>query len=323
LNELSRVELLRRILSAGELPRGVEVGIGDDAAVLAAGSGSLVWTVDSAVEGVHFRREWLSCEDIGWRSLAAAASDLAAMGATPRGVLSALVLPEAFTDAELEALARGQAAAATALGTAVLGGNLARGSELSITTTVLGQTPRPLLRKGATVGDVVAIAGPVGVAAAGLELLRRGPGDGAGAGAWAAGVAVAVHAWRRPLARVADGCAAAGRAHAGIDVSDGLALDAWRLAEQSAVGIVLDEVALLTAAGPALASAAAIVARDPLELALFGGEDYALFMAFAPGELVAPFAPVGECVAGGGLWLRARGGETRPIEPRGFDHFAK
>src|SRR5882724_6500915 len=116
-----------------KLPAGVDVGIGDDAAVLESGSAPLVWTVDSAVEGVHFRRAWLSLEDIGWRSLMAAASDLAAMGARPRGILCALVLPPEFSDDDLENLARGQAAAATAIGSAVLGGNLSRGGELSIT----------------------------------------------------------------------------------------------------------------------------------------------------------------------------------------------
>jgi len=92
--------------------RGVVVGIGDDAAVLTQSAGSLVWTVDACVEGVHFRREWASLRDIGWRSFMAAASDLAAMGASPRGALSALVLPESFTDAELDELAGGQADAA-------------------------------------------------------------------------------------------------------------------------------------------------------------------------------------------------------------------
>jgi thiamine-monophosphate kinase len=316
LSELSRVELLRRLFSAGELPRGVEIGIGDDAAVLSGGTRPLIWTVDAAVEGVHFQRDWLSFEDVGWRSLAAAASDLAAMGATPRGVLSSLILPDPFDDTELEALARGQADAAAALGTAVLGGNLARGSALSITTTVLGEALRPILRKGALVGDSVAIAGPIGLAAAGLELLRRGLGD-------AAAAAAAIDAWRRPSARISEGCAAAQRAHAGIDVSDGLVLDAWRLAQESGVAIVLDEGAVLASSGAELGIAAARLSRDPLEFALFGGEDYALFMAFAPGDLVAPFAQVGQCIDGAGVWLRAGDGSTRRLEPRGFDHFER
>src|SRR5204863_6701994 len=119
------------------------------------------------------RRAWMSLREIGFRSLMAAASDLAAMGATPRGVLSALVLPDSIDDADLEDLAAGQREAAELLGTAVLGGNLARGSELSITTSVLGEAAQPILRRGAKQADVLVIAGPIGLAAAGLEALRR------------------------------------------------------------------------------------------------------------------------------------------------------
>ncbi|HEY3594039.1 MAG TPA: thiamine-phosphate kinase, partial [Polyangiaceae bacterium] len=256
MDEQSRLELLRQLFSAAGPMAGVTVGVGDDAAVLAPGGAPLVWTVDGAVDGLHFRRDWMSFEDVGWKSLSAAASDLAAMGAKPRGVLSALILPREFGDDELAALARGQAAAAASLGTAVIGGNLARGNELSITTTVLGEARAPILRKGARAGDVVALAGPVGLAAAGLELFRQGA-------ARHSSTDPAVEAFLHPKARIAAGLAAAGVAHAGIDVSDGLALDASRLARESDVGIVFDGPALLAAAGPDLASVAALLARDP------------------------------------------------------------
>ena len=292
---------------------GVRVGIGDDAAVLAAGDAPLVWTVDAAVEGVHFRHEWMSLEDVGWRSLMAAASDLAAMGATPRGVLCALVLPRSFTDGDLEALARGQDEAARALGTRVVGGNLSRGGELSITTCVLGESSRPLLRKGAVVGDSLAIAGAVGLAGAGLEALRRGMTD--------PHLALAVEAYRRPRARIADGLAAAALGHAGIDLSDGLALDASRLAVESGVGVVLNAERIAAAPGP-LAAVANALSLDPLELALFGGEDFALLASFAAGGVAAGFEVVGRCVAERGLWVELADGTRREIEPRGFDHFA-
>jgi len=319
LDELSRLELLRALFSATALPAGVSLGIGDDAAVLAPAGAPLVWTVDSAVEGVHFRRDWLSLEDIGWRSLTAAASDLAAMGASPRGALSALILPANFSDADLLALARGQAEAAAALGTAVIGGNLARGNELSITTTLLGEGREPVLRGGARAGDVVALAGTVGVAAAGLALLQRGIADGAPGDP----TERALRAFRRPQARVAEGLAAAGHAHAGIDVSDGLALDGWRLARASGVALVLDAPALLRVAGPELTAVAALLARDPLELALYGGDDYALLMTFAAHEVPEPFVAVGTCGAGDGISLRSADGTIRPLEAKGFDHFAE
>jgi thiamine-monophosphate kinase len=320
-SEQSRLELLRALFSK-TTATGVVVGIGDDAAVLAAHEAPLVWTVDAAVEGVHFRRDWMTLEDIGWRSLAAAVSDLAAMGAAPRGVLSALILPDAFDDQDLLALARGQADAAAAFGTAVIGGNLARGRELSITTTALGEAERPILRSGAQSGDVLALAGAVGLAAAALEALQRTGPQLIGSQTHDVELALALSALRRPRARIADGLAAMGRARAGIDISDGLALDCSRLAAASGVGAVLDGGALLGAHGSVLATLAARFGRDPLDWALFGGDDYAILMAFPDASAVpGGFVPVGHCVQSQGLWLRAADGSTRPLEPRGFDHF--
>ncbi len=277
----------------------MEVGIGDDATVLAPGAMPIVWTVDAAVEGIHFRRAWMSLREIGFRSLMAAASDLAAMGATPRGVLSALVLPDSIDDADLEDLAAGQREAAELLATAVLGGNLARGGELSITTSVLGEAAQPILRRGAREGDVLAIAGPIGLAAAGL----------------------AIEAYKRPLARIEDGLRARGVARAAIDLSDGLAMDASRLGEESKVGILFDEAAVLGAGGEALSLAAAALGVEPLEFALYGGDDYALLAAFAPDSIAPSFLRVGMCTGERGLWLVGKDGNRRAIEARGFDHF--
>jgi thiamine-monophosphate kinase len=315
LSELSRLERLRRFFSRSPLPRGIAVGIGDDAAVLSPGGESLVWTVDAAVEGVHFRREWMSLEDVGFRSLMAAASDVAAMGARPRGVLSALVLPADFGDESLDSLTRGQAEAAAALATAVVGGNLARGSELSVTTTVLGSALKPLLRKGALPGDVVAVAGPLGLAAAGIAALERGVSGAA--------VERAIAAYRRPHALIDEGVAAAARAHAAIDVSDGLALDGVRLARESGVGLVLEAEKVRKAGGAELGAAAAALGRDPLELALYGGDDYALLMAFPPDAVAPSFEPIGICTADAGVFLERAGGGRSALEHRGYDHFGR
>ena len=313
MSEASRLERLRRLFAAGGAAVGVEVGIGDDAAVLAGSRESLVWTLDSAVEGVHFRRAWVSLNDIGWRSTMAAASDLAAMGARPRGILSALTLPVGFQDFELDALAQGQADAALALGTAVVGGNLARGSELSITTTVLGQAPTPLLRSGSTPGDVVAVAGALGLASLGLQALMRDEK--------ATAPAQALSRFRRPEALIREGIAARSTARAAIDVSDGLVLDASRLAEASGVGIVLEPEKVLWAGGPHLVDAAAHLALSPLDLALYGGEDYALLMTFpSDARLPEGFVAIGTCTAGSGVHLQKPTGLVL-LEPRGFDHF--
>jgi thiamine-monophosphate kinase len=310
-SEWARIALLRAALGGTADPR-VLLGIGDDAAVLAPGAAPLVWTVDASVEGVHFRRELLPLADIGYRATMAAASDLAAMGAAPLGLLAALVLPPWVGDAELSALAVGQREAADALGTAVIGGNLARGGELSITTTALGAAARPLARKGARPGDVVWMAGPVGLAAAGLALLLAGHApEGA-----------AVSAWRRPRARIAAGLRAGPVARAAIDVSDGLAQDAGHLAEAGDVRLVLDAAAIV---GPELRAAAAVLGRDPLDLALHGGEDYALVVVLAEGQALEGFVRIGEVVpraGGANVALRLEDGTVTAPEGRGFDHFA-
>ncbi len=309
--ERQRIEILRTIFSgAGERnnsakrdgaapalrvdgPRpGLIVGIGDDAAVLLAPNEPLVWTVDAAVEGTHFRRKWLSFEEIGYRSTMAAVSDLAAMGAAPLGVLSALSLPDDVDDEALSAIARGQREAATAVRTAVIGGNLAAGRELSITTTALGHAVSPLLRSGAKVGDSLWLIGCVGRAAAGLRFLMgsdaASPNATSAEGAAPfsptdedlAAKALCIRAWRKPFALVSEGFSLRGVASAAIDVSDGLVCDVNHLAEASGVVAVI-EVATLR--DVELERAAALLSVTALELALFGGEDYALAVA-APAD---------------------------------------
>src|SRR5438093_3361317 len=149
-SEFARIARLTQTfaLPATAAARGIERGIGDDAAVLAVSTlaerarGRIVWTVDAQVEGVHFRDDLVSFRDEGWRSFMAAASDLAAMGAEPWCALSSLVLPRALSDDALEELTLGQADAAREIGAPVVGGNLARGETLSITTTLLGTCAR-------------------------------------------------------------------------------------------------------------------------------------------------------------------------------------
>jgi thiamine-monophosphate kinase len=340
-SEWARIDLLTRVLGGALAERpGVYLGIGDDAAILdlrADGSGGeaapLVWTIDAAVDGVHFRRDLLSFEDIGYRATMAAVSDLAAMGAEPLGVLAALVLPSALTDGELEALARGQREAADALGTAVIGGNLARGGELSITTTALGRAARPLTRGGARPGDGLFLAGDLGLAGAGLTLLlMQAPGsardldaENAFAASLSTAARAAVAAWRRPRARLEEGRAAArAGASAAIDVSDGLAQDVGHLARASGVRVVLDAAALVS---PELSAVAAELGRDALTLALRGGEDYALVVALPAGQQAEGLLRIGACEASGEgavgeVLLRWADGALEGVMAKGFDHFS-
>jgi thiamine-monophosphate kinase len=317
MDEIGRIAMLARILGSGTplSAPSVEVGIGDDAAVLAleardTGRGHLVWTIDEQVESVHFRRELLSWRDIGWRSFMAAASDVAAMGAVPWCALASLVIPDNVDDAALADIARGQRDAAEEIAAPVVGGNLSRGPALSIATTLLGKCERAVERCGARAGDGVWMAGRAGLAAAGLKALERSLTEDS----W---IDTAVEAWRRPRALVVEGRRMAAVAHAAIDVSDGLARDAGHVAEASGVSIVLDESALL--ADTELTQAARALDQSALDLALHGGEDYALVAA--SGISIPGFRRIGEVRKGSGLVLRGAEGET-VIEARGFDHFS-
>ncbi len=316
-SEHVRIAALRERFAVAASPAAatepVALGIGDDCAVLAPQPDPLVVSVDASVEGTHFRRDWMTLEDAGFRATMAALSDVAAMGARPLGVLSALVLPSATTDEELFAIAEGQRAATLACGTRVIGGNLARGTELSITTTVLGVAAVPLRRDGARAGDQVWIAGAVGWSALGLLLLERGIAPRSNDDRRA------LAAFRRPRARLADGLVASSLATAAIDVSDGVAADLGHIARASHCRIELDASALRAIAP----SSALTLGRDPLTLALHGGEDYALVVTAPRGVALPGFVAIGACDDGppGEVWLREDHASCR-VEVRGFDHFA-
>jgi len=320
-SEAARIELIRTMFGSSSSERTI-VGIGDDAAVLSPSTSPLVWTIDAQVEGVHFRRDFMSLEDVGYRATMAAVSDLGAMGASPLGILAALVLPADFSDEDLRALLEGQAQAAREVSTPIVGGNLARGSEISITTTVLGESTRPLTRSGAHPGDEVVLAGPLGLSAAGLLLLQASAGKATERADAHADAAPALRAYRRPVARIADGLAARDVATAAIDVSDGLARDVGHIARGSGVRIALDPAKLVT---PELDRAARLVGADPLSLALHGGEDFALVMTVPAGRVPAGFISIGRVLVGaqndGDVVLDAPGGSFVPVEQRGYDHF--
>lgn len=294
--------MLREVF--GSLPP-PELGVGDDAAVL-HDPRPLVVTVDAAVEGVHFRRDLLGLEDASARACEAAMSDIAAMGASLDGagcgLLLAWTLPRDLDDGDLFALARGAERAARRVGSRVVGGNLSAGPALSLTTTVLGRCDRPPVRRdGARPGDVVAVSGPMGLAARGLRALLAGdPVDGA-----------AARAWRSPRARLDLAASLSRFATACIDVSDGLALDATRLAAASGARLDLDLTALraLVTGG---------VRDDDI---LHGGEDYELLATGPAGGLPPGWHPIGIVRAGEGVWAGS-GGASQRLSPRGWDHFS-
>jgi thiamine-monophosphate kinase len=318
---------------------GVLHGIGDDAAVLAPRQGRLIWTVDASVEGVHFTRQIATPEDAGYRSFVAAASDVAAMGARPLYALSSLVVPggnERETEALLDAIAAGQAAAAAAVGAPIVGGNVSSGPSIAITTTLLGELDEgaaPLLRSGARPGDGVWVAGALGRAAAGLRLLLSGNTEGD-----PPGLAECIRAFLRPRAQIELGPRLAGRASAAIDVSDGLAQDAAHLARASGCRLVLDAEAAEALGGAPLAAACAALSLDPAALALSGGEDYALLVTAAGSLADLGFALVGHVEPADQLDAQGQSSDAgqpeqlpvtvlrsgRPWKPpAGFDHLSR
>ena len=292
--EFEAIEALRALFSARSAA--VQLGIGDDAAVLL---GDLVVSVDAQVEHVHFERAWLDLEAIGYRAFVSALSDLAAMGAVPIAALSSLVLPAAEL---VSGLTRGQASAALEYACPVVGGNLARGTELSITTTVLGRAARPLLRGGARPGDTLFVVGELGAAAAGLRAHQQGRE-----------LARVRDSWARPVARIPAGLAAATWATAGIDVSDGLTQDAAQVARASGVGVDLSRAALEPFV-TALAEEARVLDADAWDWVLRGGEDYALLVT---GRKTADgFVPIGRIVEGHEVTL-----DGVIVTTSGHDHF--
>ncbi len=266
-------------------PPAGEVWIGDDCAVLGPPPGRLLLlTTDMAVAGVHADLSLMGVDDLGWRAVVAAVSDIAAMGGRAAHLLVAVAGP-APTD--LDKLYEGVAAAAAAHDCSVVGGDLSNAPEVVVVVSAsggIGDGPGPVLRSGAHSGDVLFATGPLGASAAGLRTLRAepsGPRHGP-SGAPSAPVAPPlVEAHRRPRARLAEGQAArlAG-ASAMIDVSDGLAADLGHLVEASGVGFRLDRVPVAPGA--------------TVEEALGGGEDYELvFAAPDAGRVVSAFAGAG------------------------------
>jgi len=313
--EFERIAWLSQLFAKQPRPASVMLGIGDDAAIVKTGRNHWVWTVDACVQGVHFDWRWLSPIEVGWRSFHAAVSDVAAMGASPLAALCSLALPKDVQGKVFRGIAQGQARAARSLGCAIIGGNLTRASEVSVHTTVLGATTRPICRAGARIADEIWVFGNLGAAAAGLIVAQRKTLEQQTlAERWCA------RQWRRPTALIRAGRSLRKAAHAAIDVSDGLVADLGHVADASCLRAVIDAEALDQALDTRLHKAARALDRTALEFALFGGEDYALIAAGPARRRPDGARAIGQFEKGSGVWLQTATGRQR-LSPAGFDHF--
>lgn len=329
----------RRPPAPGDAPLALEVGPGDDCAILAADGFRLAVSTDISVEDVHFRRDWLRDDEVGYRAATAALSDLAAVAARPVGLLVSLALPPGAAEEVAMGIMEGIGRAADAAGAVVLGGDVSRSREgVVIDVAVLGTTPAPVLRSGASPGDEVWVTGRLGGAAAAVEAWAAGREPSPGARA----------AYASPVARVAEALwlAERGLLRAMIDLSDGLAGDLGHLAAASGVAIVVDMAAVPVhpaaregdvragaregdRGGPGEAGDGAALRR-----ALGGGEDYELCFAASPGVVDPitadfeacfgiPLTRIGVVEAGAGVWRRGPDGGRAPLQVAGYSHFGE
>jgi thiamine-monophosphate kinase len=308
----------------------LRLGIGDDSAILAPARGvDLVLSCDAFLEGIHFLTRTHPPDSVGYKSLARATSDLAAMGATPRFFLLTLALPHERTGRWLDEFLRGMGRAARSLGMRLIGGDTTKSTKVAISITVLGQVARgqAVTRSGARPGDLIYVSGMLGRAQLGLELVLAGKGR-------RRSLAAIVRPHLYPRIRVELGAWLARHriASAMIDISDGLSTDLARLAEASGVGARIGADLIPAAPVPEAVSRLLRNRRlDPLQMALDGGDDYELLFTVphrkvkrlraAPGftELTC----IGEITWGRRLLLVDGIGRAKVLKPHGWDPFKR
>jgi thiamine-monophosphate kinase len=307
--ETGEFGLIARIVARLDAGPATLLGPGDDGAVIAAPDGRVVASTDVLVEGRHFRRDWSAAADIGHRAAAANLADIAAMGAKPTALLVALCVPPDLDPAWAEELADGLSAEAALVEASVVGGDISASPTLTVSVTALGdlQNQNPVVRGGAQPGDVLALAGRVGFAAAGYTVLSRGFRT----------PKLLVEAYRRPSVPYAQGPIAARHgATSMIDVSDGLLQDVGHIATASVVGVDIYTDGFDVPAP--MRDAAAALGVDPYVWLLAGGDDHALVATFPPGvTLPEGWQRIGSVHEGTGVTV-----DRKPwTGGTGWDHF--
>lgn len=307
--EIGEFGLISRVVARLGAGSKTLLGPGDDGAVVAAPDGRVVACTDVLVEGRHFRRDWSSPADIGHRAAAANLADIVAMGAEPTALLVAFCAPADLDVGWAEELAAGLSDEAALVGAGVVGGDMSSSPTLTVAVTALGDLGGrpPVVRSGAQPGDVLALSGRTGHAAAGYTILSRGFRT----------PKILVEAYRRPEVPYSAGIrASVAGATSMIDVSDGLLQDLGHVAAASLVAIDVRPDAF--SVPPAMRDAATALGVDPYQWLLAGGEDHALAATFPAGTaLPEGWREIGTVHDGAGVTV-----DRKPWSgPAGWDHF--
>lgn len=335
LDEFSRIRSWTS-RSAKETGDGLSIGIGDDAAVFGVNSGmEVVACCDAMIETVHFLRQTMDPDDIGYKAMVSNLSDVAAMGGIPRFALVAMGVSPHWTEEECELIFAGIYEAAVPHGVRIIGGDtVSTPDALHLSITVLGEVERgrAIRRSGAKPGDLAFVTGPLGGSAAGLHLLLSSDQDRLDLEErWPA----LIRKHRRPIPRIQEGRLLLGnckRSGALNDVSDGLASELWEIAEASEMMMIIDEASLPIAYDTRQYAARA--GKSALDWALYGGEDYELVGTVAAEEAEkisrlfhehgSSFLVIGRVEEGmPSVWLTTGLGEKRSLQKAGYNHFSR
>ncbi len=324
-------ELIRSIKkTVGSNSKRVCLPIGDDAAVAESPKGKLVATIDTMVEGVHFDLTYTTPRELGHKALAVSLSDIAAMGATPLYALVSIGLKQELQEYFVTELYEGMKALSKKYGVDIIGGNTVQAPQaILVDVALVGQVGKTFFtRSGAKFGDCLAVTGSLGTSAAGLSCLKllgrqetnHHP------------ELLRAHLMPEPRIRESLALQAAGGVTSMIDISDGLAREIHHLADNSKVGMWLDEEKLPVSLETHRAGT--LVGMDPFRWVLYGGEDYELLFTFSPKKLQAiqksfrrlktAFTVIGSVTERkSGVKMRTRAGAEVKLEPSGWNHFVR
>jgi thiamine-monophosphate kinase len=306
--------------------RFLSLGIGDDAALVAASPGyEIVLTCDWFLEGTHFLRDKHPADAVGWKCLARAVSDIAAMGAVPRCFLLSLALPQELAGSWLNDFLAGLRRAAKRFGSSPAGGDTTERREVFINVTVVGEVRRgrEVRRSGARPGDIIFVSGRLGEAELGLRLLRERK-----RGSSALGPRLRKHLYPEPRLELGRWLSEKRVASAMMDLSDGLSTDLRRLCEASKVGAVIKSENLPAVRATKLERNRGV---DPLQLALHGGDDYELLFTVSKSKATrlprsvggVAITPIGEVTRTREVMVADSSNRSRVLKPRGWDPFRR